>query len=60
MVHAVAPGIGLAHCSIVRAKATSMPQQSPTDLIGECKTEQPLSDKDVAQLHEAEKMKKFG
>jgi hypothetical protein len=38
----------------------SLPQQSPTDLIGVWKTDQPLSDQDVAQLLQAEKMKKFG
>jgi hypothetical protein len=38
----------------------SMPQQSPTDLIGVWKADQPLSDQDVEQLLEAEKMKKFG
>jgi hypothetical protein len=37
----------------------SMPQQSPTDLIGVWKTDQLLSDQDVAQLLEAEKMKEF-
>ena len=38
----------------------AMPQQSPADLIGVWKTEQPLSDQDVERLLEAEKMKKYG
>jgi hypothetical protein len=37
----------------------SLPQQSPTDLIGVWKTDQPLSDQDVERLLEAEKMKKY-
>jgi hypothetical protein len=38
----------------------SLPRQSPTDLIGVWKTDQPLSDKEIEHLLEEEKMKKFG
>ncbi len=38
----------------------SPPPQSPADLIGVWKTDQPLSDQDIEQLLEAEKMKKYG
>ena len=45
--------------SLEQEQATLAPQ-SPTDLIGVWKRDQPLSDQDIAQLLEAEKLKKYG